>query len=178
MSMAESRPPCNAPRYSVVMGVAGSGKSTVGQAFAATIGGLYLEADDFHSPGNLAKMSNGIPLTDEDRWPWLDRFSGEMAKLDPPVVGGCSALRRVYRDRIREAIGETVLFIHLTGSRELIASRMAHRTGHYMPLSLLDSQFATLEPLEPDEYAVAVDIAPSTDEIVAAICVAIDRLRT
>ena len=86
-------------------------------------------------------MNKGTPLTDEDRWPWLERFAIEMSKLDGAVVGGCSALRRIYRDHIRNALGEPVLFIHLTGSRELIAERMAKRTGHFMPMSLLQSQF-------------------------------------
>ena len=153
-------------RLLVVMGVAGCGKTTIGGALADARGGQFLDGDAFHTPNNIHKMSHGIPLTDEDRWPWLDRFASEMSELDGTVVGGCSALRRSYRDRIRNALGEPVLFIHLTGSPELIASRMAKRTGHFMPMSLLRSQFETLEAPGAGENAIAVDISGTTEQIV------------
>ena len=153
-------------RLMVVMGVAGCGKTTIGRALADVLGGQFLDGDAFHPPGNIHKMSYGIPLTDDDRWPWLERFAIEMAKLDGMVVGGCSALRRSYRDHIRSALGEPVIFIHLTGSRELIASRMAKRTGHFMPTSLLESQFETLEAPDRSENAITVDISPTTARIV------------
>jgi gluconokinase len=149
----------------VVMGVSGCGKSTVGAAFAAAIGGQFVDGDDLHPPENVAKMSAGVPLTDADRWPWLDRVG---AALTGNVVIGCSALKRAYRDRIR-AVAGPVRFLHLAGSRGVIAARMAARPGHFMPLGLLDSQFAALEPLAPDEDGVAVDIDQSLDAIVAEL---------
>ncbi len=111
-------------------------------------------------------MSRGDPLTDEDRWPWLEIFGREISLRKGPVVGGCSSLKRAYRDYITEAAGEPVLFIYLNGSRELIARRMGEREGHFMPTSLLDSQFATLEVPAPDECAISVDIDATTQEIV------------
>ena len=155
------KPPVN---Y-VVMGVSGCGKSTVGAAFAAAIGGRFIDGDDLHPPENVAKMSAGVPLTDADRWPWLTLVG---ATLTGDVVVGCSALKRAYRDRIR-AVAGPVRFLHLAGSKAVIAARMAARPGHFMPLGLLDSQFATLEPPGPDEDAVTVDIDQSLDAIVAAL---------
>ena len=155
------KPPVN---Y-VVMGVSGCGKSTVGAAFAAAIGGRFIDGDDLHRPENVAKMSTGVPLTDADRWPWLTLVG---ATLTGDVVVGCSALKRAYRDRIR-AVAGPVRFLHLAGSKAVIAARMAARPGHFMPLGLLDSQFAALEPPGPDEDAVTVDIDQSLDAIVAAL---------
>ena len=155
------KPPVN---Y-VVMGVSGCGKSTVGAAFAAAIGGRFIDGDDLHPPENVAKMSAGVPLTDADRWPWLTLVG---ATLTGDVVVGCSALKRAYRDRIR-AVAGPVRFLHLAGSKAVIAARMAARPGHFMPLGLLDSQFAALEPPGPDEDAVTVDIDQSLDAIVAAL---------
>lgn len=169
MSTAASLHRSERPRLFVVMGVAGCGKSTVGEALAPGLGGIYFDGDNFHPSENIAKMSRGEPLTDADRWPWLRRIGAEIAAQKGIVVCGCSALRRVYRDVIREASGEPVLFIHLAGSRELIERRMAARSRHFMPLSLLESQFATLEPPDADEDAVSIEIDASTDEIVARI---------
>lgn len=138
----------------VIMGVSGCGKSSVGEGLAALLGVPYRDGDDLHPPANVEKMRAGVPLTDEDRWPWLDRVA-EVLRAEAPVIVGCSALKRRYRDRIRQA--GAVTFVYLEGSRDLIASRMAERKGHYMPLSLLDSQFAALEAPGPDE-AVAVSI--------------------
>jgi gluconokinase len=154
-------------RRIVIMGVAGCGKSSVGKALAARLGIPYRDGDDLHTPTAVEKMRTGIPLTDEDRWPWLDRVSATLA-TEAPVIIGCSALKRAYRDRIRAEAGGDVHFVHLSGSRALIASRMAARTGHYMPTSLLDSQFAALEPPGPDE-ALTVDIDQPLTAIVGAI---------
>lgn len=147
----------------VIMGVSGCGKSSVGEALATRLGIPYRDGDDLHPPENVEKMRAGIPLTDADRWPWLDRVA-QVLRDEVPVIIGCSALRRAYRDRIRASAGGPVRFIHLSGSREVIAARMAARQGHYMPLSLLDSQFAALEPPGPDE-AMVVEI----DQPLAAI---------
>ncbi|MFD6027176.1 gluconokinase [Streptomyces griseoluteus] len=153
------------PQVVVVMGVAGTGKTTIGPLLAARLGVPYAEGDDFHPQANIDKMSAGTPLEDADRWPWLDaigRWAHSRAGLGGVVSS--SALKRSYRDRLRaEAPG--VVFVHLTGSRELIESRMSQRQGHFMPTALLDSQFATLQPLEADEAGVAVDVSGSPEEI-------------
>nr|WP_306269482.1 gluconokinase [Pararhizobium sp. IMCC3301] len=154
-------------RLFVVMGVAGCGKSSIGEALAEKLGGLYLDGDTYHPAQNVAKMSRGEPLTDDDRWPWLERFGREMHNRDGIVVGGCSALKRAYRECITKAAGERTCFVYLSGSRDLIRARMDARTGHFMPLSLLDSQFATLEPPGTDEDAVTVEIDAPVDAIVA-----------
>lgn len=151
----------------VIMGVAGCGKSSVGEALAARLSVPYRDGDDLHPAANVDKMRAGVPLTDEDRWPWLDRVAWELAETAPVLIG-CSALKRIYRDRIRQGAGGEVTFVHLVGSRDLIAGRMAQRTGHYMPLSLLDSQFAALEAPGPEE-AFAVSIDQPLDAIVAAV---------
>ena len=148
----------------VIMGVAGCGKSTVGAAVAEALGIPYRDGDDLHSTDAVEKMRNGIPLDDDDRWPWLDRIAAAF-RNEAPLIIGCSALRRAYRDRIRSGAGGEVKFVHLAGDRDLIASRMASRAGHYMPLSLLDSQFATLERPGPDE-AIEVSINQPMDTIV------------
>lgn len=156
----------NKARLFVVMGVAGCGKSSIGEALADRLGGLYLDGDTYHPPGNVEKMSRGEPLTDEDRWPWLERFAKEMQHRKGIVIGGCSALKRAYRDCITAAAGERTIFVYLSGSRELIRNRMDARTGHFMPLSLLDSQFATLEPPGTDEDAITINIDAPVDTIV------------
>lgn len=151
----------------IIMGVSGCGKSSVGEGLSARLGIPYRDGDDLHPTENVEKMRVGIPLTDEDRWPWLDRVAATLAD-DAPVIVGCSALRRAYRDRLRAGAGGPVHFIHLTGSREVIAARMASRTGHYMPPSLLDSQFAVLEPPSPEE-ALAVSIEQPLPAMIEAI---------
>jgi gluconokinase len=151
----------------VIMGVSGCGKSTVGAALGAALSIPYRDGDDLHPAANVEKMRAGVPLSDEDRWPWLDRVA-EVLREDAPVIVGCSALRRVYRDRIRASGGGPVQFVHLVGSRDVIAARMAARTGHYMPTTLLDSQFATLEPPGPDE-AVAVEIDQPLGQMIDAL---------
>ncbi|MFD4528046.1 gluconokinase [Streptomyces sp. NPDC058470] len=153
------------PHVVVVMGVAGTGKTTIGPLLAARLGVPYAEGDDFHPPANIARMTAGTPLTDEDRWPWLDaigRWAQERAGLGGVVSS--SALKRGYRDRLRAAAPE-VVFVHLTGDRALIEDRMSQRQGHFMPAALLDSQFATLQPLQADEAGVAVDVSDGPGEI-------------
>ena len=167
MLMEASLPVSNAPRLMIVMGVAGCGKSTIAEGLARELGGTYLDGDSFHPAANIAKMSAGEALTDEDRWPWLDTFASNISARDGIVVGACSSLKRSYRDFITDRAGEPVLFIYLDGSRELITNRMSERTGHFMPTSLLDSQFATLEVPAEDENAIAVDISGTQDEIIA-----------
>ena len=154
-------------RRLVIMGVSGCGKSSVGAGLAARLGLNYRDGDDLHPPENVAKMRTGMPLTDGDRWPWLDRV-GQVLLADAPVIVGCSALKRAYRDRIRTAAGGPVTIVHLAGSQEVIAARMALRQGHYMPLSLLDSQFAALEPPAAEE-AITVSIDQPLEAIVADI---------
>ncbi len=154
-------------RCFVVMGVAGCGKSTVGAALGEAVGAAYLDGDDLHPPQNIAKMSAGQPLTDADRAPWLQLVGERLKDHEGRVLIGCSALRRIYRNIIRTAAAEPVGFLHLAGSRAVIESRMSARTGHFMPVALLDSQFATLEPLEPDETGVAVDIDQPLNALVA-----------
>lgn len=159
----------NLPKRLIVMGVTGSGKTTVGALLAGRTGGIFLDGDDYHPAENVAKMSNGTPLNDEDRWPWLDRLGVEIeqaVKMRGSVVLACSALRRVYRDRISVACSEAPFFIHLSGTPDLISERMAARRDHYMPVGLLDSQFQTLEPIEIDENAVVLTIDAPADEIV------------
>ena len=167
--MAASPLPSDAPRLYVVMGVAGCGKSTVGKAWAQTIGADFLEGDSYHPKANIDKMSQGIALGDDDRWPWLDRLAEAMASQSGLVVLACSALKRAYRERIAAVAGEAVLFIHLDGDRDLITERMGERRGHYMPVTLLDSQFADLESPGADENAITVDISGDEDEILERI---------
>ena len=151
----------------VIMGVAGSGKSSVGIALAARVGAVYIDGDDLHPKANVDKMSAGTPLTDEDRAPWLVRVGETLHAARGPVLIGCSALKRRYRDIIRERAGGPVVFVHLTGTRSVIESRMSKRDGHFMPTSLIDSQFAALEPLGSDETGFAVDIDRTLDAVVA-----------
>lgn len=156
----------------VVMGVSGCGKSSVGAAVAEAIGGRFLDGDDLHPPANVAKMASGAALDDADRAPWLELVGLALAERDGPMVIGCSALKRIYRDQIRARAG-AVTFLHLTGSRDVISARIAARSGHFMPLSLLDSQFAALEPPGPDETAVTVDINQNFDKVVADLVTAL-----
>jgi len=147
----------------VLMGVSGTGKTEVGTRLARALGGEFVEGDDYHPPANIAKMRSGVPLDDADRQPWLERLSREIgAWLDAgkTVVLACSALKQRYRD-ILKADRPGVRFVHLKGDPELIRSRLKDRRGHYMPASLLDSQFAALE--EPaDAITVSVDGTPET----------------
>ncbi len=142
------------------MGVAGAGKTSVARQVAAARGLSLIEGDDLHPPGNIAKSSAGVPLTDEDRWPWLDAIAARIA-AEPAdeAVATCSALRRAYRDRLRRGAGRPLVFLFLHGSPDLLAERIAARIEHFAPPRLLQSQLATLEePLdEPDVLRVAID---------------------
>jgi gluconokinase len=149
----------------VVMGVSGSGKSTVGAALAQRLRMPFADGDDLHPPANIAKMSAGQPLDDEDRYPWLEAIGQWLADHHDGGVMSCSALKRKYRDQMRRHCPD-VEFLHLSGSPEVIAKRQASRPGHFMPASLLQSQFATLEPLDPDERGIAIDVDQNIDSIV------------
>jgi gluconokinase len=152
----------------LVMGVSGSGKSTVGAALAQRLGVPFADADDFHPPANIAKMTAGIPLDDDDRYPWLDLIGRWLAeRRNEGGVMSCSALKRKYRDQLRSHCTETE-FVHLSGSPEVIAARRASRPGHFMRASLMASQFATLELLQPDERGVTLDVDHDIDSIVAS----------
>jgi gluconokinase len=153
----------------VVMGVSGSGKTTVGEALAAYLGVPLLEGDQFHPQANIDKMSSGTPLTDDDRWPWLDAIAKAMRDAPDGVIVTCSSLRRVYRERLRAGAGRPVVFVFLSGSRETLAARLAARKGHFMPASLLDSQLATLEPPGPNEPGIVeVSLEPPVEVVVKA----------
>ncbi|MDQ4137745.1 MAG: gluconokinase [Actinomycetota bacterium] len=153
------------------MGVSGSGKSTLAEMLARALQVDYVDADDLHPEANKVKMAGGTPLTDEDRWPWL-RSVGEVLHTENAagrsVVVACSALRRSYRDVLREKVDDAFL-IHLHGDEELLAERLGMRKGHFMPVALLASQLATLEPLAPDEAGLVVDIALQPEEAVARV---------
>lgn len=154
----------------VMMGVCGCGKSTVGEAVAQALGWPFHDADDFHPPANVAKMAAGTPLTDEDRWPWLDRIAAELAGIlaqGGHAVLACSALKQAYRDRLARA-GD-VRFVHLAGDYATIAQRLASRQHRYMPASLLDSQFAALE--SPRD-ALVVNVAQPIEQQVAEVLAA------
>jgi gluconokinase len=162
------------PLALIVMGVSGSGKSTLATALADAIGCPFLEGDDFHSPQAIQKMHAGIPLNDDDRWPWLDRLgrAAAAAVADHGIaIASCSALKRAYRDRLRATIGVKTGFVLLDASREELARRMRNRRGHFMPPSLLTSQLDTLERPQSDEFALTLDasapITASCEQIAA-----------
>jgi gluconokinase len=149
----------------VVMGVSGSGKSTVGAALAQRLRVPFGDGDDLHPLANVAKMTAGQPLDDDDRYPWLEAIGEWLADHHDGGVMSCSALKRKYRDQLRRHCAD-VEFLHLSGSPEVIGKRQASRPGHFMPASLLQSQFATLEPLEPDEHGIVIDVDQDIDAIV------------
>lgn len=153
----------------VIMGVSGSGKSTVAGILAGQLGWDLEEGDDLHPAANVAKMQSGIPLTDEDRWPWLDSVAGwinEHTASGLPGIITCSALKKIYRDRMR---GDNVVFVHLSGNKDTIARRLNARLDHFMPTTLLDSQITTLEPPGPDENTLVVDLGRKPAEEAAEI---------
>lgn len=165
-------------RYIVVMGVAGSGKSTVAERVAERLRWPFIEGDALHPAANVEKMRHGIPLDDADRMPWLEAIAQTIRRWRSegrPGVIACSALRRVYRDIIADG-HEDVCFVHLHGTRDLIAARLATRRGHFMPIGLLDSQLATLEePAVPPERALSLDIEASPDELASEVVKAVSR---
>lgn len=177
MATAASGSNKGTPDIFVVMGVSASGKSTVGRLLAERLGATYLDGDDFHPPENVARMAAGQPLTDADRQGWLAGLSarlGRAREAGESVVLSCSALKRRYRDVLRQGAPDLKL-VYLHGSRELLAARIAARTGHYMPASLLDSQLAALEPPQADEAALGFDIGLAPPQIVDRI--AMEKLR-
>ena len=171
-------------RFFILMGVAGCGKSSYGARLADQLQATYLDGDDFHPPENIAKMSAGIALDDADRWPWLDEIAANMAKVsralgaDDIIFTGCSSLRRRYRDHLLGGIGAPAHFIYLAADRALITQRMAARDGHFMPNSLIDSQFSTLEIPADNEPASHIDISGSMDVVMTRILAAITPLIT
>ncbi len=154
-------------RCYVLMGVSGCGKSSVGSALSVVCGLDYLDGDDLHPPCNIAKMASGVPLDDEDRAPWLAKVGRRLADTEDPILIGCSALKKKYRDWIRQEVPEPVRFIHLDAPKAVLARRVAGRQGHFMPTALLDSQFAALERLQGDELGQEVDISRSYSHVVA-----------
>jgi gluconokinase len=170
------RPDPGQPPLLTVMGVSGSGKTTVGAALAQRLRVPFEDADDLHPAANVAKMSAGIPLDDLDRGPWLQTVGRWLA--DHTATGGvmsCSALRRSYRDILREAAPDQ-LFVHLAGTPEVVARRVAGRPAHFMPATLVASQFATLEPLDDDENGLTLDLDQPVDAIVDAYLSAVAPL--
>ena len=165
----------------VVMGVAGSGKSTLAAAIAERLGAVFVEADSLHSADARARMAAGVPLTDDDRWPWLARVAARIRDehtAGHAVVVACSALRRCYREVLSRDGGADVTFVHLDGSEPLLAERIGQRTGHFMPATMLSSQLATLEPLGPDERGHVVSIEMPIGEAADLAVTSIRRRQT
>ena len=164
----------------VLMGASGAGKSALGQSLSDATGYPFLEGDDFHSPRNLELMSSGMALTDADRWPWLDRLGGALRAAgdgSDGVIASCSALRRVYRERLQSAAGQQLLFVFLEADRSLLEQRMSLREGHYMPVSLLDSQIAALETPEIDEWSMTLSATRPLDELTTAALACLEQAR-
>ena len=166
------------PALVVVMGVSGCGKSTVGRALAEALGLRFIEGDEWHPPRNVALMAAGTPLTDDDRRDWLQALAGQLASAAAQGQGlvlSCSALKRSYREQLRSS-APGLRFVHLHGSPDLLAARMATRPGHYMPPSLLPSQLDTLEPPAADEQPISLDIALPPEALVAAALVQLEAI--
>jgi gluconokinase len=164
------------PMHIVVMGVSATGKTSVGELLAEELGGEFVEGDSLHPRRNIEKMEAGTPLTDEDRWPWLQAIADLVAVRDhegTSTVVTCSALKRKYRDILRDAA--PTFFVHLDAPFQVLEARMQQRTKHFMPTSLLRSQFDTLEPLDEDESGAVVDVSPPIDEVVEE---AVNAVRT
>jgi gluconokinase len=163
----------------VVMGVSGSGKSTVAEGLVERLGWEFAEGDDFHPPANVAKMRAGQPLDDDDRWPWLRLLAdwiGERERAGRSVVVTCSALKRSYRDLLRDG-HPSVWFAHVTADPDLLRERVSGRTGHYMPVSLLESQLAALEPLQDDEPGASISGAGAPEAVVDELLAVLERER-
>lgn len=153
-------------RLILLMGATGCGKSTIGEQLAQHLKAAYIEGDSFHTPENKAKMSRGIALTDDDRWPWLKIVGDTLRRRPGKTVGSCSALKRSYRDHITKQANEPVLFIHLCGSKAVLADRLAGRHAHFMDKNLLQSQLELLEAPDSDEHSFSIDIDAGIGEIV------------
>ncbi len=151
----------------IVMGVSGSGKSTVGEKLAEALNLPYLEGDSLHPKSNVDKMASGIPLQDEDRWPWLDKIGERMAVAEQGLIVSCSSLKKSYRDRLRAAVGGQLAFVFLDGSFEVLHEHMGHRTGHFMPVTMLESQLATLESPVGEPLVFRADVVDPIEKIVA-----------
>lgn len=158
----------------LLMGVSGSGKSTIGPLLGQALGVPFADADAFHPPANIAKMARGEPLTDADRAPWLDAIGAWLA-AQAGGIAGCSALKRAYRDRLR-ALAPGLRVLHLGGDAAMIAARQSARTDHFMPASLMASQFATLQPPSADEHAIILDIGAPPAALVATALAALAAL--
>ncbi len=168
-----------APMAVIVMGVSGSGKSTLGALLASALGATFLEGDSFHDAAAVAKMRSGQPLNDADRWPWLDRLGAAIdaeVRVNGLVVAACSALRRSYRDRLVAAAGLKLRFVLLDGTAADLEQRIARRTGHYMPSSLLASQLATLEMLSPEETGITLDAGLAPGVLCEAVLGWLDKV--
>lgn len=167
------------PLQIVIMGVCGSGKTTLAHLLAQHLGSACAEADDFHSEDSITKMAAGQPLDDEDRWPWLQRLAAwmqERALENRSAVVSCSALKRSYRDVLRSGSPQAI-FIHLDGARHLLLERLNGRQGHFMPQSLLDSQLAILEPLAPDERGTRLEVYEPPQALVSSVLRQVERFR-
>lgn len=168
--------PSTSPRHLVVMGVSAVGKTTVGRAINEVLHWEFAEGDDFHPQSNVAKMASGVPLQDEDRWPWLAALAAwarEHDEAGQATIMTCSALKRSYREVLRAGSPETY-FVHLVGAKELLLQRMSDRNDHFMPMELLDSQLATLEELGADETGQTFDVAGTPEQTAAHVLRALD----
>jgi gluconokinase len=158
----------------ILMGVSGSGKTAVGERLAERLRVPFFEGDDFHPKANVEKMSSGVPLDDDDRWPWLDAIAAAIKKSTEPVlIVSCSALKRAYRERLSAGTGRSLVFVFLDASRETLAARLEGRHHHFMPAALLDSQLRTLEGPAPGENAIRVSVEPPLDEVVDSVASAL-----
>lgn len=150
----------------IVMGVSGSGKSTVGEQLAAALDLPFLEGDSLHPKANVDKMASGVPLQDEDRWPWLDTIGERIMAAENGIIVSCSSLKKSYRDRLRSASNGPLLFVFLDGSFDVLYEHMGHRTGHFMPVTMLESQLATLESPVGEPFVFRADVADPIQKIV------------
>ena len=181
MSTAPSQPRFEPARIIIVMGVSSSGKSTVGKAIGRRLHVPFLDGDGYHPPANKEKMRAGIPLVDEDRWPWLETLAlalKDAAGQKGSAVGACSALKRSYREYLTEKASEPILFVFLEGSKDVIAQRIAARNHEYMPASLLDSQFATLEVPADDENVLKVSVLDPVEGIAEKVVKSLEHLKS
>jgi gluconokinase len=175
----EARMSTQEARAIIVMGVSGAGKTSVAELLAHRMGCAFLEGDRLHPKANVDKMAHGTPLTDEDRWPWLDLIGNEIAAVTAQgksVVATCSSLKVSYRERLRKAAGGKLYFVFLKGAEDLLAQRMGERKGHFMPASLLQSQLATLESPEGEQGVVTVDIDATVEVIVDRALSGLDQM--